>query len=50
MQERREKGLCYLCDEKYQAEHRWNKPKLYLLGVEFEEEKEWLEEEDITGQ
>ena len=50
MQERKEKRLCYLCDEKYQARHRCNMPRLYLLeGMEFEED-EGLEEEGITGQ
>jgi len=45
MQERREKGLCYHCDEKYKPGHRCNKPKLYLLeGIEWEEKGEALEE------
>ena len=44
MQERREKGLCYFCDERYQPGHKCNKPRLYLLeGMDFEEE-EWAEE------
>lgn len=45
MQERREKGLCYHCDEKYKPGHKCNKPKLYLLeGMEWEEKGEVLEE------
>lgn len=37
MQERREKGICYFCDDKYQPGHRCNRPKLYLLeGQELE--------------
>ena len=49
MQERREKGLCYFCDEKYQAGHRCNRPRLYLLeGMEFEEEEELKEDEVIN--
>ena len=39
MQERREKGLCYFCDEKYHLGHKCSRPKLYLLkGMEFERE------------
>lgn len=45
MQERREKGLCYNCDEKYQMGHKCIKPKLFLLErVEFEEDTYELEE------
>jgi hypothetical protein len=41
MQERREKGLCYFCDEKYHQGHKCSRPKLYLLeGMEFKEEGE----------
>ncbi|XP_041001674.1 uncharacterized protein LOC121247377 [Juglans microcarpa x Juglans regia] len=45
MQEMRDKGLCYNCDEKYQIGHRCSRPKLYLLeglelGVEDYEEEE----------
>jgi hypothetical protein len=41
MQEMREKGLCYNCDEKFQPGHRCNRPRLFLLeGVEFEEPEE----------
>ena len=37
MQERREKGLCYNCDEKYQFGHKCSRPSLYLLeGLELE--------------
>ncbi|XP_035543610.1 uncharacterized protein LOC118347690 [Juglans regia] len=45
MQERRDKGLCYNCDQKYQIGHRCNWPKLYLLevlelgGGDYEEEE-----------
>lgn len=46
MQERRDKGLCYNCDEKYHAGHRCNRPKLYLLeGVEIGGDQEESEEE-----
>ncbi|KAA8549923.1 hypothetical protein F0562_001607 [Nyssa sinensis] len=52
MQERREKGLCYFCDEKYHQGHKCSKPKLYLLeGMEFEGEgEEELEEEKTFKQ
>lgn len=41
MQERREKGLCYFCDEKYHQGHKCSRPKVYLLeGMEFEGEEE----------
>ena len=41
MQDRREKGLCYFCDEKYHQGHKCSRPKLYLLeGMEFKEEGE----------
>lgn len=41
MQERREMGLCYYCDEKFHAGHRCNRPKIFLLeGLEEEEEKQ----------
>jgi len=38
MQERREKGLCYYCDDKYHIGHKCSRPKVYLLeGLEVEE-------------
>lgn len=46
MQEKRDKGLCYNCDEKYHIGHKCNRPKLFLLeGVEIEGEHEEVEEE-----
>jgi hypothetical protein len=46
MQERREKGLCYNCDEKFQSGHRCNRPRLFLLeGVELGESEEIRVEE-----
>ena len=49
MHERREKGLCYFCDEKYHPGHKCSMSKLYLLeGMEFEGEgEEKLEEEEV---
>lgn len=50
MQERREKGLCYFCDERYQPGHKCNRPRLYLLeGMDFEGE-EVDEEETYTAE
>lgn len=48
MQERREKGLCYFCDERYHQGHKCSRPKLYFLeGMEFEGEgEEELKEEE----
>ncbi|KAG7963754.1 hypothetical protein I3843_09G134000 [Carya illinoinensis] len=41
MQERREKGLCYYCDEKFHIGHKSNRPKLFLLeGIEVDESEE----------
>jgi len=38
MQERREKGLCYYCDDKYHIGHKCSRPRVYLLeGLEIEE-------------
>ncbi|XP_018843425.2 uncharacterized protein LOC109007962 [Juglans regia] len=52
MQERRKKGLCYFCDEKWQPGHKCSRPKVYVLdGMEIGEtsvhtsEKELLVEE-----
>lgn len=45
MQERRERGLCYHCDEKYQPRHKCSKPRLYVLeGIEWGEKEEAVEE------
>lgn len=41
MQEIREKGLCYFCDEKFHAGHKCNRTRLYLLeGLKFETDEE----------
>jgi hypothetical protein len=64
MEERRRKGLCYYCDEKYNPSHRCLKGKIYLMeGCELVQEEpvtnaeiDWgdqghkeLEEEDLWG-
>ncbi|KAG2695854.1 hypothetical protein I3760_07G031900 [Carya illinoinensis] len=51
MQERRDKELCYFCDEKYHWGHKCSKPKLYLLErMEFEggKRREFKEEETLN--
>ncbi|KAH0748653.1 hypothetical protein KY290_027885 [Solanum tuberosum] len=46
MEERRSKGLCYWCEEKYMPGHNCRKGKqLYLYEVDEEEEEEPQEEE-----
>jgi hypothetical protein len=48
MQKRREKGLCYNCDEKFQPGHRCNRLRLFLLeGVELGELEEIRVEEVV---
>lgn len=41
MKERRDKGLCYNCDEKWNSSHKCKSPKLYLMqgGEHFTNEK-----------
>ncbi|KAF5447056.1 hypothetical protein F2P56_032635 [Juglans regia] len=55
MQERRKKGLCYFCEEKYYQGHKCAKPRVYVLegmdlsqmeSCESEEETEQSEEND----
>jgi hypothetical protein len=39
MRERREKGLCYYCDDKWNPRHKCKSPKIYLLTImDFPEE------------
>jgi hypothetical protein len=46
MQERKERGLCYNCDEKFQPGHKCSRPRLFLLeGVELDELEEIQVEE-----
>lgn len=48
MQERRDKGLCYNCDEKFFIGHKCIKPRLYYLeGVESYEGEEQENNSDI---
>eukprot|EP00253_Pinus_taeda_P015452 PITA_15452 len=49
LEEKREKGLCYICDSKYTKRHKCAKKKLFYINCEEEEEKEqeMSKEEDI---
>ncbi|KAJ0098199.1 hypothetical protein Patl1_28422 [Pistacia atlantica] len=45
MQERRDRGLCYYYDEKYQPGHKCNRLRIYLLeGMRVEELHDTFEE------
>ncbi|KAH7545445.1 hypothetical protein FEM48_Zijuj01G0094700 [Ziziphus jujuba var. spinosa] len=46
--ERREKGLCYYCDEKFAPGHRCMKPQLFMIedSLETEEEENVPQEDD----
>nr|KYP74492.1 Retrotransposable element Tf2 [Cajanus cajan] len=48
MQSRRERGLCFTCDEKFSATHRCPNKQYLLLQVEEEEEKEVEINENIA--
>ena len=45
LEEKREKGLCYSCDRKYNKGHKCAEKKLFYIDYEEEEENE--QEEDI---
>ena len=40
LEEKREKGLCYICDRKYTKGHKCAKKKLFYIYCEEEEENE----------
>ena len=40
LEEKREKGLCYICDRKYTKGHKCAEKKLFYIDCEEEEEKE----------
>lgn len=43
MEERRRKGLCYYCDEKYNAAHRCQRGKVFLMeGCELISDEHWM--------
>jgi len=49
LEEKREKGLCYNCDNKYIKGHKYVEKKLFYIGCGEEEEKyqEMSKEEDM---
>ncbi|XP_061356872.1 uncharacterized protein LOC133301271 [Gastrolobium bilobum] len=49
MMERREKGLCYYCDEKFNRSHVC-KGKMFLLLIQEDEEEEKDEEFEVTNE
>lgn len=49
MQERRDKGLCYFCDEKYRPGHKCNRPKIYLLEGMDEVQKTEVGKDDVMA-
>jgi hypothetical protein len=51
MSERRKKGLCYNCDERWSSDHRCNDRKLYLIEEVEDEEAELVEiEEEVEAE
>lgn len=50
MEERRIKGLCFLCDKKFTFGHKCAGRRLYSLVLEPDEEGEELEETKLTCQ
>ena len=48
IQKRREKGLCFKCDEKYYFGHVCKNKELQILILEEEEEVSQIEQEEIT--
>ena len=40
LEEKREKGLCYICDRKYNKGHKCAEKKLFYIYCEGEEENE----------
>uniref|UniRef100_A0A2N9I2U7 Uncharacterized protein n=1 Tax=Fagus sylvatica TaxID=28930 RepID=A0A2N9I2U7_FAGSY len=52
MSERRKKGLCYNCDERWSSDHRCKNRKLYLMEEVEDEEAELIEieEEEVEAE
>ncbi|KAJ0668240.1 putative nucleotidyltransferase, Ribonuclease H [Helianthus annuus] len=50
--ERREKGLCYYCDDKYTPGHRCNKPQFFMIQDVLEDEEQTpdldIHDSDVT--
>ncbi|XP_026451508.1 uncharacterized protein LOC113351792 [Papaver somniferum] len=49
MQKRREKGLCYNCDEVFQAGHKCIKQQIHMLSADDEESKQSGEESPLES-
>ena len=49
IQQRREKGLCYRCDEKYSPGHRCKRRELNILVLQEEEGFEGELEEELAS-
>lgn len=46
--ERREKGLCFYCYDKYVTGHKYKNQKIFEITFELEGEKDWWSE-DMEG-
>ena len=49
MEERRKKGLCYYCDEKWQPRHKCKGLKLFMIDEVQEVSQMEVGEEDLTA-
>jgi hypothetical protein len=47
MDERREKGLCFNCDNKYNKGHKCSEKELFYIGCEEEEDQELEPSQDL---
>jgi hypothetical protein len=47
MDERREKGLCFNCERKYNKWHKCNEKKIFYIDLEEEEDQELKPSHDI---
>jgi hypothetical protein len=47
LEERKTKGLCFNCDNKYSKGHKCGEKKLFYINCEEEEEQEPSQDEDI---
>ena len=47
MDERREKGICFNCNNKYSKGHKWGEKKLFCMDCEEEEDQELEPSQDI---
>jgi hypothetical protein len=49
LEERKEKGLCFNCDNKYSKGHKCGEKKLFYIDCEVEEEKEPSQDENVES-